>query len=644
METPPIDLLYPGDHYMKNYIHQIRRTIETYRPTLIAVGEAIQNAMDAVCDAEVEKGFVDVVIDFDHDTVTLTDNGIGFPRNLSLLYLGGSTKSDKKRDRMGLVGVGIKVTLFSSNMFQIRSLSEEHGAWKVEIPDADQFENVREIKVQIEDDPQPRDTYGTEIQYVFRHDDRDTINKLDEFVEEMFMTCSPRGVHTDFVKTVREQPTGLPSPFAALLSSYLRRFTYVGNVRRIWGDRAGFPPKGMDIQITVICSDPQQRFPEYADLFGNTTQQTFRVEPEYLHIEETARWIPKGKKLEVAGIRFGTPIYDAKLGWGGQMLLQTDGFNRSIYVPGEYAELLKDRKGKLPDDIDKYERSLFPRINGIVIFIGRITPFNVLLPGGSRRIISCNGVITSHEISIYRGRRQQAARCLDIVIDVDAELNYGKSHITDNHLVKLLRDFLNEAYNRTLEKAADKWVGEIRDIEDEEFIPEIFVQRPRLGLADYMTRTIPQCENDVIALFFELAGRGYFPQYYVFGLSQKDTYDCRAAIQREADSSEVLNPRDDTQLRIVEFKLHARDVIPDFERGQKEANKIELVVAWDEGDATNSRYPVYDIDQSKAYDASPRRVFPLVSKYIHALDERREIQIILLCTIIDEIKGIIGTN
>jgi hypothetical protein len=162
----------------------------------------------------------------------------------------------------------------------------------------------------------------------------------------------------------------------------------------------------------------------------------------------------------------------------------------------------------------------------------------------------------------------------------------------------------------------------------------------RLLGADFTTRKTPRDENDVIGLFFEMAGRGLFPNYRVFGLSQKDTYDCRAAIRRETESEKTLEPADDSKLRIVEFKIHAVDAIRDFERSQKFSREIDLLVAWDIGSYESKNYTVYDIDQSEAYKAG--LVFPGVSKYIYDSREGSEVQILVLEEIIARLKEEIG--
>jgi hypothetical protein len=625
-----VDLLNPADFFRANYVHQLRQTIAAYSASMITLGEALQNAIDAVCQQpRPQVGMISVKVDFDEETVIVRDNGVGFPPDLPLLYLGGSLKKGQKTK--GQIGVGIKVTMFSSEYFCVRSNTEEQ-AWKVEINDAYKFENLQSLPVP---DPLPKDldpleSRGTEVIYRFPKADEGE-SYLDHFVTEVLNTCLPRNMDSEFGKTVTTLPTGFPSPFSAMLASFLRRYSYVGDVLAALNRQHRYPDGRLQIEVIIRCSNPEEHFGhEAGTLFGDERTQAFLVEPSYLCVHDTLEWVPEGKKAP--------RIFEDKLGRGGTNLQRTDGFNVLLFnSPEDYESLLVNKRGQLPPNIDKYQKQLFPGINGILLTIGRIPEFERYLPGGSRRVISCNGVVTSHDIDLTRGRNQEYVRCFDLVIDLDAELNYGKTQLTNMHLVKWVRDYINEAYVRVIQNAAGAWVGRIPSSGDED--TEVFVGRENLGLPDYISRKVPRDENDVIGLFFEMAGRGLFPGYRVFGLSQKARYDGKAAILREVDDETVLEPTDDTKLRVIEFKLLVKEVIRDFERDQKDARDIDLVIAWDLGEYERGDYAIYDIDQSSAYQDSPKRVFPRVTKYIYDSRQGSEVQVLLLKEVVAELKA-----
>lgn len=627
-----VDLLSPNDLFRANYTHQLRQTISAYSDSMIVIGEAIQNAIDAVCeDPKPEKGIISVDVNFDNESVSVQDNGIGFPPNLELLFLGGTQKKGKKTK--GSIGVGIKVTLFSSEYFCIQS-NNGSDLWKIEINNACNFENLNSLDVPdpLPEDSDPLKERGTRVTYNFVKPNKN-ISYLNLFVKEIMDSCLPRGIDSGFGESISNLQTGYPSSFATLLSSFLRRYSYIGDVLARLGPQERYPKKGIDINISIQCNDPINKFgKQIGEMFAGKEKQIFTIEPTFLLVEDTLNWVPKGKKAP--------RIFNDKLGNGGTSLDRTDGFNIQLFASNEdYELLLKNKKGDLPSDTDikKFREKLFPFINGIILTIGRIPDFDKFLPGGSRRVISCNGVVTSHEIDLIRGRNQEYVRCFDMIIDLNAELNYGKNQLTNTHLVRWVRDYINEAYVRVIQNATGSWVGKIPQQKDED--DEVFVGRDDLGIDKLTTRKMPKDENDAIGLFFELAGLGLFPEYRIFGLSQKATYDCKAAIRREIDGDNVFNPVDDSKLKTVEFKLLASVLIQDFDRFQKFARELDLVIAWDIGNYDSNNFAIYDIDQSDAFQTSPKRVFPRVSKYIYDSKEGSEVQVLILKEIIEDIKS-----
>ncbi|UMZ74360.1 ATP-binding protein [Natranaerofaba carboxydovora] len=620
-----IDLLNPSRFMRENYINQIRETIEAYSDSMIVLGEALQNAVDAVCDnPNIKKGKVDILLDFDDNLVKVRDNGLGFPNELSLLFLGGTDKTTK--NRKGKIGVGIKVTLFSSEFFCIRSnLGDDN--WKIEINNANNFEDMSELNIpeELPKDLEPLEEKGTELAYKLEK------KTFDNFINELYTSCLE---DSKFDKAVSEYNTSYPSIFAALLAAYLQRFTYIGDVLNTLNMQDNYPEEGIDINLTISCRDSKNRLPaRLSEWFGDKEEQTFKIEPKYFTVEDSLNWVPKGKKAP--------SIFDDKLGRGGKGVQRTDGFNHlKLDKIEDYRELLRNSRGKLPEQLKEYEEKLFPSINGIMITIGRIPEFEIYLPGSSRRVISCNGVVTNHDLDITSGSNQHYVRCLDLVIDVKANLNYGKTQLTNMHLVKLIRDYINDAYTRVLQKAAGIWVGKFPAMIDDEDDEVTYVGRKNLEdivgdlSIDLISQKEPHDENDVIGLFFELAGKCLFPGYKIFGLSQIDTFDGRAAIIREADEDneeKYFNPTDDAKLRKIEFKKEATEVIRDFDREQKDAKELDLLIAWEEGNYSGSEnYSIYDIDQSNAYRVSPKKVFPNVTKFIYDAREGSEVQVVLL--------------
>lgn len=622
-----LDLLNPSNLY-EHYQHQLKQTISAYNPTQIVLGEALQNAIDAI--VEVDDGIsheIKINLDFDQRVVTVADSGVGFQNDPSLLFLGGGTKRSGNRKLFGFVGVGLKVVLFSSKKFSLRSRrNDEH--LKFEIQDAYQFsrDSPPDLRVPtvFPQDPSPRSTQGTEISYQFpsqvAHD------PFDHFIQNIYSQCLPHGSGKGFGKTLKEAVNRkhFETRFAGLLASFLRRYTYAGDVWNALGGKTEL--KNTSISVEVTCSDPTQTLgSEIGDLFDGKKETSFRIEPAYLHVEDTVNWVPTHDK---------PGLYYLPLGKGGTNLDRTwKGFNIELYTHGEdYEKLLTNKQGRLPDAIKEYRERLFPLINGIILTIGRIPVFEEFLPGGSQRVISANGVVTTHEVDLTRGRNQEYVRCFDLVIDTNAQLNYGKSQLTDNHLVGRIRRFINDAYSATIQNAAGNWVGKI-DEEEQEY--DFFLKRESLNIPELATKKVPRDENDVIALFFELVGRGYIHGYQSFGLSQVDRYDGRFILRRSGDEQDPQIPPDDRQLSAIEFKVTASALIRDLEREAKNPQDLKLVIAWDEGVSNSDQFGFADIEHSRYY---PDKVYLGVTRYLQNTKSGSQIQVLLLKPVVEQIR------
>ena len=622
-----LDLLNPSD-LRDHYRHQLKQTISAYNPTQIVLGEALQNAIDAIVEADGAIHEINIDLDLDQKAVKVTDTGVGFQNDPRLLFLGGGTKRHGDRRLFGFVGVGIKVVLFSSKEFHLRACSNS-GAFSYKISNAYQFEKdpppPLQVPSQFPADPSPLDN-GTELYYQFpgqiAHD------PVKRFIQDMYDQCLPQGNESGFGKTLKSAVKRgfYPNRFSGLMATFLRRHTYAGDVLNYLGGKQELANTTIHIQVT--CTNPSKEFGnEIGDLFDEKTQFSFKITPEYLLVSDTCNWVPQQDR---------PGVFDEPLGRGGTNLTQTwKGFNIRLYAGAEdYEKLITDRNGELPKAVEEYRERLFPRINGILLTIGRIPFLEEFLPGGSQRVISANGVVTTHEVDLTRGRNQEYVRCFDLAVDVNAPLNYGKSQLTDTHLIKRIRRFVNDAYATTIQTATSNWVGRVTPPDDDEEY-DFFLGRDNLGIPELAIKKVPRDENDVIALFFELLGRGYIKGYKSFGLSQMDPYDGRFIIRRSGDTSDPVVPVDDRQLSAIEFKVIASWLIRDLEREAKDPRELKLVIAWDEGSAKSDQFGFADIEHSRYYRD---RVYPGVTRYLQNTKTASQIQVLLLKSIVEDIK------
>lgn len=626
-----LDLLSPPD-LREHYRHQLKQTISAYNPTQIVLGEALQNAIDAVVEADGTSHEITVDLDLDNRSVKVTDTGIGFPNNPELLFLGGGTKREGNARLFGFVGVGIKVVLFSSRKFSIRGNSSQ-GAFCYEILDAYQYDKDPPPNLpmpsQFPSDSSPLKK-GTEVYYQFpEHIAHDPV---EQFMQNMHAQCLPQGNDTGFGKTLKSAvKRGFhENRFSGLMEAFLRRYTYAGDVLNYLGRKKELTDAV--IKINVICSEPSDTFgDEIGELFDGKTKFSFKISPKYLLVPDNLNWVAQQDR---------PGLYREALGRGGTNLTRTwKGFNFSSYFDKEdYEKLLTNTRGELPktvrESIKEYREKLFPRINGILLTIGHIPLFEEFLPGGSQRAISVNGVATTHAIDLTRGRNQAYVRCFDLVVDVNAQLNYGKSQLTDTHLVNRIRRFVNDAYATTIQTAASNWVGRMNPPTDDEEA-DFFLRRESLGIPELTIKKIPRDENDVIALFFELLGKKYLTGYQSFGLSQVDPYDGRFLIRRSGDKEDPIVPADDRQLSAIDFKVTAASLIRDLEREAKDPRELKLVIAWNEGTSNSDQFGFADIEHSGYH---PDRVYPGVTRYLQNTKSGAQIQVLLLKSVVNDIK------
>lgn len=627
-----VDLLDPANLH-EHYRHQLKQTISAYSPAMIVLGEALQNAIDAIVEADDgSPNEVNIDVNLDQRSVTVTDTGVGFRNDPTLLFLGGGTKRHGDRRLFGLVGVGLKVVLFSSTNFRLRANSND-GAFSYEIIDAYRFGNDPPPRLHVPrafpEDSSPLKK-GTEVYYRFPRDVAH--DPLQGFLRDMYNQCLPQGNDNGFGKTLQRavECGAFRNRFAALMASFLRRYTYAGDVWNSLGGKNGLSNTAIRIQVT--CSNPSADFgEELGALFDGESKFSFDISPEYLLVTDTRNWVYQQDR---------PGLFHVPLGRGGTNLTRTlKGFNVLSYSDSEdYEKLLTDKRGNISniarESIQEYRERLFPRINGIFLTIGRIPFLEEFLPGGSQRVISANGVVTTHEVNLIRGRNQEYVRCFDLVVDVNATLNYGKSQLTDNHLVSRIRRFVNDAYATTIQTAASNWVGKMSppdDIEEYDF----FLKREDLNVPELASKKVPRDENDVIALFFELVGRGHIEGYQCLGLSQVDSYDGRFVLKRQGDESEPEIPVDDRQLSAVEFKVNASSLIRDFEQETKDPRDLKLVIAWEEGSSTSDQFGFAGIEHSRYF---PDKVYPEVTRYLENTKSGSQIQVLLLKSVVANLQ------
>lgn len=628
MTITQIDILRPASA-INNYRNQIKHTIDAYSVPHIVVGEALQNALDAIAIATMDHGLkagrITVHIDFDNDCVTISDNGVGFPNNADLLILGGSGKQKSSKTVAGMVGVGIKVVLYCAENFSIKSRAG-NDCWQVGIAGANGFQNTDlslNISIPFQVDPAPLGASGTVVSYKFPKTNDGKPGMLARFMEAVRSRLVDPEIGAEHGFPGIVDAASLSNAPVYLLGAFLQRYSYVGDTLQPIGGRPGLSATTISIKLTSK-SHGETLGEFWKERWGTSDEMSIDIKPQYLSVEQTT-FLTKVKR---------PGIFTDQVGHGGNGLARTaSGFNVTNYLNADdYKKLLSNSKGEFPPEgeMNRFEKRLFPHINCIKLTIGRIPQFSQYVPSGARRVLSANGVITEHDLEIVSGRNQQYVRCVDLVIDLDAELNYGKTQITNGPLVGLVREYVNEAYRRTIQNAAAAFVGKI--VSDSDDAPQDhFWARPDLGLLALTELKKQPCdENDVIALFVALLVGKHLAGYVVYGFSQSDRYDSRMVIKRDCDAADLLTNHVEKDLRIVEFKLLTASIVRDIESDAKDIGDMHLVVAWDAGAIQGSRFALETIQHSQAFKSSPKKVFPGATHFLLDNKSGRELQVLLL--------------
>ena len=126
------------------------RTVETYPTAWKVVHETLQNAKDAIRRSQ-RSGTIEILLDLHHQSVTVKDNGTGFPRSDELLGFGGTDKDgDPDWGINGRQGVGLKAVILSTEHFSIDAI-HDGNMWSLRIDNADQFIQGSDPTFSIED-------------------------------------------------------------------------------------------------------------------------------------------------------------------------------------------------------------------------------------------------------------------------------------------------------------------------------------------------------------------------------------------------------------------------------------------------------------------------------------------------------------
>ena len=304
--------------------------------------------------------------------------------------------------------------------------------------------------------------------------------------------------------------------------------------------------------------------------------------------------------------------------------------------------LQTDHPLREPVDIEKYKTNLFPSLTGIYIIIGSTDEERLprYLFGPAQRFISAKGVPTEHAIQNPAGVGELGyVPYIHFVADLSEELNEGKRTISNTRLVGHVNDFFKDAYRVTLRNIVTRITGRVKREMRKKIKKAIptrdIVDRVNISLDELSIKKVPEDEETVIALFYELIGREYLNGYQTYANFRIGQYDGNGVIIPTTESGGHTIERD-SDLDIFEFKNSLSEIIENFENGDKDPMDIDLIICWTD-DITpleNPNYQMIYIDHSHFADSPYHRV----TKCLRINEVPIDIQVLVLSEVLEAIR------
>lgn len=573
---PEFDIL--KDAQPDLYKIAIKNAVETYPLEWRVLFETIQNSIDAIEKNDaVKEGKISVIFNLDENSITIKDNGIGFPFKKDLFFLNGGTKTDDKKSK-GKIGVGLKVTIFSSKHFYVRSVYKDevdgkNKLWTAEIDDAYKYKDKTAVNAKTSELQDTKEPIGTVMTYSFP----------DESILE-FIKNATRYMRLKVSDKIERQ---LGEKFKILMQNFLRTNGYLADTMNLIDEKHS-KKTITDVQITY-GKMPVGLEKDLSDVFiefnGNIQ---FSVEDKYWDIEEIINK-QKGKNKPTI---INHKIYKNPKQYG-KFNPDTHIWVKHFTDKDEMRELLSKK------DIDKYD-ALLKKVNGIYIVLGSIDNMKKFYFRAPYQFISVNGVPSDHLLPRPTSATMYTSSLI-CIIDVDSTLNYGKLQTTNRNLIHNCGEFYIDIYKHSIRKIGEAILG--NDIGDDTSASSVekstaIITLDDLGI-DSSLQKEPIDENALIALFFDLLGRGIIKDYKFYSLHSKRKYDATAMIKTENMPS-IPTPTNDSDLRYVEFKLRLSELLDDLENKDKVLKDMTLIIVW-ENDVTDlyEEYDVIDLEDSK---------------------------------------------
>lgn len=577
----------------KNEITEIlrmsaRKQLDSYADQWIMLFELLQNALDAVEDISREKK-VSLIIDPGKNEITVSDNGTGFPTDMSFFALGKGSKSKLNNPSIrGEHGVGMKMVILCSELFEIWTI-DAGKVWKATFRDGFKFLSKEETEC-VENDAKDSiipQGFTTTIRVRFPRGQSDTLREIEarKILNIIFEPYEKSQPHSHFSKRRKCD---------LFVEHYFRTSSYTGDVNRMFD---GKKPANLEVSIlkdsSIQDSDLPNAYPDFLIEYW-TNPKTIVFPACYW---DPSEWYDKPERkgiLSKNNIRSFNPsnkspnhMWVIKTNDKNDIRALMDNPNiNDIYEPGYFDDLIENS------------------IRGVFIVIASASsasdyPINNVMITHPDQVIAADGVITTNQIRTpKRGKNQNYLNNIHFVVNLNDRVNYGKQGVKNPYLLSKLYAFFEEIYIKKLVDMATTVAGKNSENSGPPSKPILDV----IGLDDLdepeiSIKKIPAMENTLIALTHELIAKGRITGIKSYQLSSREQYDCKGIIN-VINKTEFV-PERDSDLANIEYKISIMELINDIELGIKVMSEMHLVIVWDDVIASSvTNYQYLDLDRS----------------------------------------------
>lgn len=511
-----LDFLSPSIGQIR---HQIRNIIESYSHDWDLIAELTQNSVDAIRIRAPAMGEIGLVIDAPARRIEVSDNGCGIsPSDLPSLLGPFSSDKEGETDLIGQKGVGISFVIFCSSLFKIETHHQD-GSAAASISDAAAW-------VQSHTEDLPKLSFS----------DFPSGQSLGTTVS---VTLPPNAQLNLFELTFEQ------------LEMLVRTRTAIGDTNTIWGSD---PDK--EVRLTFVDLDGNRTSRKISHTYFLPTSKLSKS--QYISLYEFREW-NNGDRTDAQKRR---KLRDKIVHVAGQKVQA----GRTIrywacFAPTRRSWDLVSVHSKLISndilDLRPVER-LEAYGNADYLFSGGMYTSTRGMPTGIRSDMR------------PRGSAGYLPNFFIIVDDPHLSFDIGRKSIPGRQL-GMLRDIASDVF-RDLLNSIKRYIGGEPEVDGSDWdrtatfndirgMPDLHSERTR-----FIKRPSSQ-EATIVAIFFELLGRGDLDGFEPYVSGYKNRYDLYS-MYKQADV-------------VVEFKYALSSLFRDFDDEKKLFDEVDIAVVWE---------------------------------------------------------------